>query len=127
MNFIENETAQKLRGGYYTRPDVAAFLAGWVMEARPRRILEPSCGDGAFFEALASVGAAGVEAVVGCEIDKAEAAKARARALRGVETTVHAEDFLDWFLSQRMMRPVFDAAAGNPPFIRYQYLTAEMQ
>jgi hypothetical protein len=64
MNFIENETAQKLRGGYYTRPDVATFLAGWVMEARPRRVLEPSCGDGAFFEALAGIGPEGVETLV---------------------------------------------------------------
>jgi adenine-specific DNA methylase len=129
MNFIANESAQKLRGGYYTQLDVAAFLARWVMEAKPRRILEPACGDGAFFEALGRVEPAGVKTLIGCEIDAAEAARARCRAkpLRGVSATVHASDFLEWFLSQRAQRPEFDAAFGNPPFIRYQYLAAESQ
>src|SRR5204863_39727 len=52
MNFIENETEQKLRGGYYTPPDLAKFLARWVMGITPNHILEPSCGDGAFFHAV---------------------------------------------------------------------------
>ena len=30
MNFMRNETAEKLRGGYYTPPDLALFLARWV-------------------------------------------------------------------------------------------------
>jgi adenine-specific DNA-methyltransferase len=32
MNFIANETAQKLRGGFYTDPDIASFLARWVLD-----------------------------------------------------------------------------------------------
>ena len=45
MNFIKNESAQKLRGGY-PPPDLATFLARWVKEISPARTLEPSCGDG---------------------------------------------------------------------------------
>ena len=52
MNFIEFESARKLRGGYYTEPDIADFLTAWVLEAKPERILEPACGDGAFLQAL---------------------------------------------------------------------------
>jgi adenine-specific DNA methylase len=129
MNFIEFESPEKLRGGYYTPPDVALFLARWVLEAAPRRVLEPACGDGAFFDALARLGAAGVETLVGCELIPMEAAKARDRAasLTGVEVEVHAEDFLGWSLRGLPTLPPFDAAVGNPPFIRYQYLDTGLQ
>ena len=52
MNFIGNETSQKLRGGYYTPEDIASFITAWVAEVNPMRILEPSCGDGVFIRAL---------------------------------------------------------------------------
>lgn len=124
MHFIASQTPRKLRGGYYTAPDVAAFLAGWVAESKPRRILEPSCGDGVFLEALAKVGCATVESVTAVEIEPAEAAKARGR---GTPAEIHAEDFLKWFLLRRTRRPEFDAVLGNPPFVRYQYLDAVAQ
>src|SRR5215831_17863199 len=100
MNFIACESPEKLRGGYYTPPDVALFLARWVLEASPRRVLEPSCGDGAFFAALGRLGATGLETLVGCEVVPGEAAKARDRAaaLPGVAVEMHAEDFLRWSL-----------------------------
>ena len=52
MNFIEFESAQKLRGGFYTDADITEFLTQWVGVVRPQRVLEPSCGDGVFLEAL---------------------------------------------------------------------------
>ncbi|HET6572469.1 MAG TPA: N-6 DNA methylase [Fimbriiglobus sp.] len=124
MNFLASQTPRKLRGGYYTTPDVAVFLAGWVAEAKPRRILEPSCGDGAFLDALAKVGCAKIESITAIEIDPAEAAKAKAR---GIPSKVHSEDFLAWFLRRRTRQPEFDAVLGNPPFVRYQYLDAGTQ
>ena len=45
MNFMENESSQKLRGGYYTPVDLAEFLVRWVKKIQPNSILEPSCGD----------------------------------------------------------------------------------
>jgi adenine-specific DNA methylase len=129
MNFIEYESPEKLRGGYYTQGDVADFLTRWILRARPRRLLEPACGDGAFFESLVRLGAAGVESLVGCEIVPEEAEKARssARGLSGMSVEVFAEDFLQWALHRLEDGPSFDAAFGNPPFIRYQYLSAQMQ
>lgn len=128
MNFIENESPRKLRGGYYTPPDLAAFLARWVLEVEPRRILEPSCGDGAFFEALAACGTGTLGGVVGCEIVAAEAAVARSRAtaLGKATVSIHATDFLDWHL-RAGDRQIFDGVLGNPPFVRYQYLDATLQ
>ncbi len=129
MNFIECESAEKLRGGYYTQADVAAFLTRWVLQSRPRRLLEPACGDGVFFEALVRLGAVGIETVTACEIVAAEAAKARsrARALPDATVEVFAEDFLQWSLLRLTDGPSFDAVFGNPPFIRYQYLDTQLQ
>jgi adenine-specific DNA-methyltransferase len=128
VNFIACETPQKLRGGYYTPSDIAAFLVRWVLETRPGRILEPACGDGAFLRALAEQEPAGLEAVLGCELDPAEAEKARQFAgIPGAAVTIRADDFLRWALPRVERPPEFDAALGNPPFIRYQYLDARQQ
>jgi adenine-specific DNA-methyltransferase len=129
MNFIASETAQKLRGGYYTPPDLAALLTRWVLDGRPARILEPACGDGIFFDALSRLDHAGLRAVSGCERDPAEAQKARqrGRALRPVAVTVHGADFLEWAQPRLANAPAYDAVLGNPPFIRYQYLDAGQQ
>ncbi len=130
MNFIINETAQKLRGGYYTPPDLAAFLARWVGEISPKRILEPSCGDGVFFGALAEVGGFQKTEVTGFELDKKEANKActRAREAGLKSTSVYAEDFLQWAIDNiDNPNTRFDAVVGNPPFVRYQYLPEPFQ
>ena len=134
MNFIERETPQKLRGGYYTPGDLAAFLVQWVKEISPRRILEPSCGDGVFFEALAKVEGFEKTDVTGFELDPEEAAKSATRAkdagLPAVQ--VNPEDFLQWAIDHLASNlfdaaTQFDAVVGNPPFVRYQYLPAPFQ
>ena len=129
MNFIENESAQKLRGGYYTPLDLAIFLARWVKEINPKSILEPSCGDGAFFEALGNVKACTGGTVTGFELDEAEAAKAKRRAHAvGLKANVTADDFLQWALPRlESHSEAFDAVVGNPPFVRYQYLPGPFQ
>ncbi|MBI5659738.1 MAG: N-6 DNA methylase [Nitrosomonadales bacterium] len=129
MNFIENESAQKLRGGYYTPLDLAAFIARWVKEISPTRILEPSCGDGVFFAALANAKGFRKTDVLGFELEEEESAKAQARAreLGLVATNVRNADFLQWALDQFIVGDKFDAVIGNPPFVRYQYLPEPFQ
>jgi adenine-specific DNA methylase len=130
MNFIKNETAQKLRGGYYTPPDLAAFLAQWVKEISPKRVLEPSCGDGAFFGAFSKVRGFSKAAITAFELDEKEAAKAETRAHDAglKDTTVHARDFLEWAIANLGDGGArFDAVVGNPPFVRYQYLPPPFQ
>ena len=128
MNFIAQESQQKLRGGYYTDLDIASFLTRWLVESKPRRILEPSCGDGNFFDALAAARHDCLESVVGCELNPEEASKAerRAKSLNGT-LDVFVGDFLLWSLERAASAPLFDAVLGNPPFIRYQYLDATLQ
>lgn len=130
MNFIANETAQKLRGGYYTPEDLATFLCEWVLEIDPRRVLEPSCGDGVFFSALRAAGAMPKLAVTGFELDDEEATKAKKRAKQAGfhARKVHSTDFLSWALDNSgSEEAIFDAVVGNPPFVRYQYLPAPFQ
>ena len=74
MNFKELQTEQKLRGGYYTPEDLADFLTRWVAGVNPESILEASCGDGVFFNRIASH--MGNQTVTAFEIDVEEAKKA---------------------------------------------------
>jgi adenine-specific DNA-methyltransferase len=131
MNFKENETPAKLRGGYYTPDEIAVFLLRWALARSPKHILEPSCGDGVFFRALAALHPDSVDSVVGFEIEPQEAAKAReaADALHphSIHTQIHTGDFLSWALRHFSTAPMFDAVVGNPPFIRYQYLDEHLQ
>ncbi len=124
MNFIESESPTKLRGGYYTHPEIARFLTRWVCEISPQRILEPSCGDGVFIDALRTLGPAFLQSVTAFETDPPEAEKAAAkgRHLKGPITNVFARDFIEWGLLRSGRPADFDAVLGNPPFIRYQYL-----
>lgn len=130
MNFIENETAQKLRGGYYTPVDLAVFLARWVKAINPKNVLEPSCGDGVFFDAFRQAKGFSRATVTAFEIDKHEASKAsdcaRQAGLKNV--SVNDADFLAWAharIGDKTAR--FDAVLGNPPFVRYQYLPEPFQ
>jgi adenine-specific DNA-methyltransferase len=119
----------KLRGGYYTSGDVAAWLCAWAIRSAADRVLEPSCGDGAFLAAAAArfaeLGLRGPEIadrLTGIEILAAEAERARHRlrpelGLRG-QDVVRTADFFGWW--QESEQPAFDVVVGNPPFIRYQ-------
>ncbi|MFZ1238697.1 MAG: class I SAM-dependent methyltransferase [Anaerolineae bacterium] len=134
MNFKALESAQKLRGGYYTPEPIAAFLSRWALAGGARRVLEPSCGDGVFFSTLgASIAEANlwpgivVDAV---EIVPEEAGKAdhRADGLRaaGAEVKIANEDFFRW-LERAGAGRQWDAVIGNPPYIRYQYFDEDQR
>lgn len=129
VNFKEHETAQKLRGGYYTPLDLAVFISKWVLGCQANQILEPSCGDGVFFEALAS-SATRPPTVRAFEIDQVEARKAgvRAAALENLVADTSATDFLSWAVAElRRGAQPFEGVVGNPPFVRYQYLPKTFQ
>lgn len=119
----------KLRGGYYTSPEIAAWLAAWAIRTPKDAVLEPSCGDGEFLEAavarfteLGLKGAPIAELITGVEIFPEEAKRARSRLRKTMGTAagdvVQADDFFHWW--QQSKQPSFDAVIGNPPFIRYQ-------
>lgn len=130
MKFKDQQTAQKLRGGYYTPLDLASYIARWVGEINPDKILEPSCGDGAFFQAMSDVGGFEKSALTGFELDSDEAGKAtrRAKQLNLSRAAVRSEDFLGWAIENMAKGGErFDAVVGNPPFVRYQFLPPQFQ
>ncbi|MCY3729274.1 MAG: N-6 DNA methylase [Nitrospira sp.] len=128
MNFKENESAQKLRGGYYTSLDLANYLSKWVAETHPKSILEPSCGNGIFLEALSPFVTKGTS-ITAIELEHQEALQAseKIRGLNKLSANILCADFLEWYLDEDQNHDPFDAVVGNPPFIRYQYLTKQEQ
>jgi adenine-specific DNA-methyltransferase len=119
--------AEKLRGGFYTPPSLVQACLDRIRALVPTgelRLLEPSAGDGAFVRALAHPEWKGrVTSVTAIEPLELEAEKCR-RSLRdaGLRGDVRTSSVIPWAASES--REVFDAAVGNPPFVRYQFVSA---
>lgn len=128
MNFKDQESATKLRGGYYTPSSVAQFLSRWVLNNNPKTVLEPSCGDGVFLKAFSELAEYQVT-ITGVELLKEEATKA-GQAVTGEflsNSKVIESNFLEWAIKRLQDGVTFDAVVGNPPYIRYQYLELKDQ
>ena len=102
---------QKYLGQFFTPSDVAQSLVRWVIERDDDRLLDPSCGDGRFLVHH--------RRAVGVELDSDNAAIAQRRA---PWMKIHNADFFSWAAETHER---FEAAAGNPPFIRYQSFAGE--
>ena len=90
-------------GQVFTPPNIVAFMLDLCRNKG--RVLEPSAGDGAFFDTLRQRGAE----VVGIEID-------RSVAPQGAQVG----DFFAYPLDEP-----FDTIVGNPPYVRYQDVARE--
>ena len=130
MKAIDQVSASKLRGGYYTAAplvdwciDRVAWLAHVASQPCPQRWLEPAAGDGAFIHGLARLRSrcglrdAHLDAI---EVVASEAAACE-NALRdnGLSGTVVNDSFFAWAQGQDAR---FDALVGNPPYVRYQFV-----
>lgn len=122
MKFRSEVGARKLRGGYYTPRPLVEFCWARVAELQPRArpsVLEPSAGDGRFFSSPNVLPRLG--AVTAVEIDPAEAAKCQNVLARHTENhQVIRASFLRWVLDNDEL---FDVAVGNPPFLRFQFVS----
>ncbi len=104
---------RKRLGQVFTPEPVARTLVNWVIRREADRLLDPACGDGRFLACHRSS--------VGIEVDKDGIAVAQKRAPRA---RIHKSEFFVWALETCDR---FDAAAGNPPFIRYQHFGGEIR
>ncbi len=119
MTDTDRAAEDKALGRFYTPPRVArlalALAVGPVgSEAwRTARIWDPTCGDGGFLRQARSMGAA---RLVGHDVDGAAVAALTA-VLPGA-TLQHA----DLFDLDPSDLGLFDAIAGNPPYVRHERL-----
>ncbi|HEX4806849.1 MAG TPA: N-6 DNA methylase [Conexibacter sp.] len=125
MKGVLEVTPEKLRGGFYTPDALVSFCLNRVAElstADEPSVLEPSAGDGAFLRGLLSTWpkSAPVGSVTAVEIDPAEAERCRA-VLHGRPGRVVTGSVLRWALDERRE---YDVAVGNPPFVRFQFVSA---
>lgn len=103
----------KRLGQVFTPDDVVRTLVGWVVRRQADRLLDPACGDGRFIACH--------RASVGVELDRGSAAIVHKRAPWAL---IHDGDFFLWASETRER---FEAAAGNPPFIRYQHFSGAVR
>lgn len=122
MQLIENASAEKLRGAYYTPIEIAKFILQWgINGSSDSEILEPSCGDGVFLECINNEKMA-FKKITAVEFETEEANKARAINLEN--SYVWNDDFHHFCLNTSDR---YDLIVGNPPFIRYQYYDSDQQ
>jgi methylase of polypeptide subunit release factors len=146
----EPRTAVKARGGHYTPPGLATFLAETVIEelgqpSRPVQVLDPACGDGSLLVALANALPPPLRKqlhLVGFDTHEQAIKESRA-AFHGLglgSVDLRVADFLSGLrsgpLNQRRLdldpaEPSattpgwFDVVIANPPYVRTQVLGAE--
>lgn len=117
MKLKSDASREKLRGGFYTPAPIAEFILQLISRNRNiDRILEPSCGDGAFLRSLYQLGVL-YNTCTAIELDEEEARKAS--ALNIPNTRVISTDFYQYCLNTNEQ---YDVIIGNPPFIRYQFI-----
>ena len=127
MKLKKDSTAQKLRGAYYTPPQLANAIVGLFDTENFGYILEPSCGDGVFLDSLAANNMlCRAESVTAIEIEPSESEKVRERHDAYPKVNILCEDFFD-FYRRSCKSERFDLILGNPPYIRYQYLTEKQR
>ncbi len=108
---ITTAADRRALGQWFTAAPVAELAIAAIAPIDSRaRVIDPTCGDGAF---LAAAHAAGVRILTGVEIDRDAAAQARARLPRAqiVEGDALAPGLVDQL-------GTFDVAIGNPPWVR---------
>lgn len=126
MKLKNNSTSQKLRGAYYTPRTLADAIVTTFSDEDHTNILEPSCGDGVFIDALDAAGLIGDKAsLTAVEINSEELGKARTLHQASPNVTFLCDDFFSFY---RKSKPSsYDLILGNPPYIRYQYLAASQR
>lgn len=131
MKLKEDSTEQKLRGGYYTPKVLADFIVKWALPKKSKEnnyveILEPSCGDGVFLESVIDHSDGIPIKCTAIELLEREAQIAKERTFYNPDINIIVGDFYEQY-EKSLKNKKFDVIIGNPPYIRYQYLTNEQR
>ncbi len=123
MTAAAEELAQrKVRGAFFTPPELSRYLAEWAVRGPDDLVLEPSCGEAAFLlaagERLTALRGAPPRRgqLAGVELHAPSAALSeKLLAAAGLPVAVTTGDFFGF-----RPRACYDAVIGNPPYVRYQ-------
>lgn len=123
MNFKEFESKQKLNGVYYTPLEIAKYVTRWASGFEPHKVLEPSCGGGAFIDCLLEEDLEFSKVQIQAfDIDDEACASLQSKYNSSLDVSVVCDEFLQHSLGLTSAGERYDCVLGNPPFIRYQYL-----
>ena len=122
MKLKENSSPQKLRGAYYTPLPLAEMMVKlFSSDESIKTVLEPSCGDGVFIDALDDMKMLDqLNDATAIEIEQDEVEKLKHRFANAKNIKIINRDFFDYY--EKTCEKKFDLILGNPPYIRYQYL-----
>ena len=121
-------SSAKLRGGFYTPDNLVRVcydrIESLLRSDTPISVLEPSIGDGAFIRGLISHGiSVRIGVLFGLEIVEEEAYKARSISHNAkFPVKISVNSCIDWAVETE---DLFDAVVGNPPFVRYQFVSKD--
>ena len=124
MRLKKDSSEQKLRGAYYTPLQLSNAMVNLCASENIHTVLEPSCGDGVFLDSLRQLNLIeqiGTIDAVEIEPDEAEKVQRNYRTYQNVH--VLNEDFFEFYSRMVDAQTQYDLILGNPPYIRYQYLT----
>ncbi len=121
---IVSTTLRKNLGAFYTGRSAADRLVEWAVGDGSDAVLDPSCGDGVFLDAVNSKLQA-----LGCSSPKVYGVDVSAEALRLAHERVETAELIqrDFFSLTLHDLPTFDCVVGNPPFIRYQTFNGDKE
>ena len=123
MRLKKDSSNQKLRGAYYTPLQLAKAMVSLFAPQDMASVLEPSCGDGVFIDSFDELGLLpNVETLKAIEIEPDEAKKVRKRYVDKYNVEIYEDDFFKYY-NRVLGNETYDLIVGNPPYIRYQYLT----
>lgn len=123
MRLKKDSSNQKLRGAYYTPLQLAKAMVSLFSPQDMASVLEPSCGDGVFVDSFDELGLLpDIETLKAIEIEPDEAKKVRDRYVDNNNVEIYEDDFFKYY-NRVLGNETYDLIVGNPPYIRYQYLT----
>ncbi len=124
MKLKKDSSEQKLRGAYYTPLQLANAMVKICSANNIHTVLEPSCGDGVFLDGLKQLLLIDkIDSVDAVEIESDEAKIVQNKYINYDNVHVLNEDFFEFYSRMVTSRKQYDLILGNPPYIRYQYLT----
>lgn len=124
MKLKKDISFKKERGGYYTPDKLANFITS-LLYSENLEILEPSCGDGVFLNSILEISKnRKYKKIDAVEIVKEEYDKCIKLVGNNKNINLYNDDFYYFY---QKTKEKYDLILGNPPYIRYQYLTEKQR